>query len=233
VEVENRFYNDKLTAEIVHIPEDRTGNILKRPPLRNFEIPYLANSSAAATHKLLPADLWVTIRENQVILFSKKHKKEIIPFLSNAHNYITHALPCYQFLAELHQEYFETIANFSWGNLLSHYTYFPRVYYQEVLLSKETWIIRETELEKKKVLSVKDIKNFAKDMNLPQYINWVNGDNTLVLDLENTYCQQIFLDVVKKYKKVTFEEFLFENQSAVTDSLNDNYANQIILSYKI
>jgi len=38
---EKDLQSDSVTAEIVHLPESRIGNIVFRPTIRNYEIPYL------------------------------------------------------------------------------------------------------------------------------------------------------------------------------------------------
>ncbi len=90
---ENNYHSDKILAEMVHIPESRTGNILRRPVLREFEIPYLSNSGVPAEYQIGVNDLMVSIKNNSIVLRSKKHNKEIIPCLSNAHNYSNKSLP--------------------------------------------------------------------------------------------------------------------------------------------
>jgi hypothetical protein len=143
---EAAYHSDKILAEIVHIPESRTGNILRRPVLRAFEIAYLANSTVTQDYTIDLNDLMISIRNNKIILRSKKHSKEVIPCLSNAHNYASKSLPIYHFLCDLQSQGVKPIYSFSWGILETHYDFFPRVDYNGVLLSKSKWMISKTEI---------------------------------------------------------------------------------------
>ncbi|MEO8234717.1 MAG: lantibiotic dehydratase family protein [Flavobacterium sp.] len=231
---EEEYHKDKITAEIVHIPESRTGNILKRPVLRPYEIPYLSNTSVNADFKIEISDLTITIINDRIVLKSKKHNKEVVPFLSNAHNYSVNSLPIYHFLCDLQYQDIKPIHNFSWGVLESHYDFFPRIYYQEVIISKAKWFITQKEIQSFLGLKENLFQNFIiwkKDRNIPRFVNWVDYDNTLLLDLDQEICVKLFFRSIKNFNKVILEEFLFADKSIVTNELGENFANQFIVSF--
>jgi hypothetical protein len=235
IEKETAQHSDKILAEIVHIPESRTGNILRRPILRAYEIAYLSNSGVHQDYTIDLNDLMVSVKNNKIILRSKKHNKEVVPCLSNAHNYANKSLPIYHFLCDLQSQDLKPVYGFNWGVLESHHDFFPRVDYKGVILSKAKWIVSKNEIENfSKEINSQLFEVFTAwrlDRNIPRFVNWANYDNTLLLDFEKEVCVQLFLKSVQNFSKITLEEFLFTEGSIVKNSDRDYYANQFILSF--
>lgn len=235
IQKENNFYDDMILAEIVHIPEARIGNIIKRPILREYEIPYLANAGVDKQFQISIEDLMVSVKNNTIILRSKKHNKRVLPCLSNAHNYGKNALPIYHFLCDLQLQEMKPFYSFGWGNLESHYTYFPRVTYKDVILSKEKWIFKKEDLAHFYTFG----KEFSKETfikwkisnNIPSLVNWVHYDNTLLLDFDKEISIQLFLKSVKSFDTIVLEEFIFNDNLLVKNTIGEGYTNQVILSF--
>ncbi|HEX7830107.1 MAG TPA: lantibiotic dehydratase family protein, partial [Thermoanaerobaculia bacterium] len=75
---------DAIFAEIVHLPAGRMGNILARPVLRQYEIPFLGSSGAPADRQIPVSDLMVTVIADRIRLRSLTHDREVIPRLTTA-----------------------------------------------------------------------------------------------------------------------------------------------------
>ncbi len=74
--------------------------------------------------------------------------------------------------------------------------------------------------------------NFGKQKkNIAQFVSIVNGDNTLLLDLEQEICFQLLKKAIKNKTKILLEEFLFSQKSVVKDDIKSDYVNQFIVSF--
>ncbi|MFT5890492.1 MAG: hypothetical protein ACI9Y7_000584 [Dokdonia sp.] len=236
VAVEERCSPNQMLAEIVHLPESRVGNILMRPALRGYEIPYLAKSVLDTEAQLPIDDLMVSVKRDKVILRSKKYNKEVIPHLSNAHNYSSGALPIYQFLANLQSQNKRGGIGFHWGPYEEDFPFLPRVVYKGVVLASKTWNILKSDIE---ILqnSQKDmgkfqehLELFIKEKQLPQFVLLKDSDNELLINLQNTTSVQMLLSTIKKRGRFILKEFLHSDQSVVSDE-SASYTNQVILSF--
>ena len=78
VKKETLLNSDSILAEIVHIPESRTGNILRRPHLRAYEIPCLGFSSLPLENQISLDDILVSIEYGKIILTQVATGKQIL-----------------------------------------------------------------------------------------------------------------------------------------------------------
>jgi hypothetical protein len=143
-----------ILAEICHLPESRTGNVLLRSSLRKYEIPYLAKANVDKEFQIMPSDLLISIKNNRIVLRSKSLNKIIVPRNTTAHNFANNSLPVYHFLCDLQTQNLQGGLYFSWGPLENEFDYFPRVTYKNLIFSLETWIINKKDLLN--ILKIKD-----------------------------------------------------------------------------
>lgn len=218
--------NIEILAEIIHLPEARIGNIIRRPSLREYEIPYLAASVLQKENQILVDDLYISLNNNRIILRSKKLNKEVKPYLTNAHNYHHNALPIYHFLCDLQSQNTRTGLYFNWGGLSQIYKFLPRIEYKNIILSKAQWNITDKEIalleplleNKNEFLSQMEI--WRSKRQIPQWIQWVKSDNTLPMNLENYDMTKLFIQTIKSEKSITIEEFLYNE--------NDDFKREFI-----
>lgn len=223
---EEAFYKNYTLAEIIHLPEARIGNIVRRPTLREYEIPFLAQSVLSADHQISVEDLFISVKNNRIVLRSRKLNKEVKPYLTNAHNYSNNTLPVYHFLCDLQSQDIRSGLYFNWGGLEHIYKFLPRVEYNNIVLSKAQWKITEKDLAflSEKHLSndkiISKLKDWRLKRKIPQWIQLVKSDNTLSVNLENDDMSTVFLQTVKKEKTVVIEEFLYNG--------NDDFKREFI-----
>jgi len=237
IAVETKMNPDKILAEIVHLPESRVGNILMRPAFRKHEIPYLAKSIVSDEDQLQLDDLLISASSHgKIKLRSKKFNKEIVPHLTNAHNYSSNALPIYQFLANMQTQNQRGGIGFNWGPFEEQYEFLPRVAYKDVIFSNATWNITISQIQslldhlKDDGKFNKVLQKFVMDTKLPQFVLLVDGDNELLINTANRTSMKMLLNTVKKRSKFTLKEYLHSENSVVKKG-EEMYTNQIVMSF--
>lgn len=234
---EKEINQHTILAEIVHLPESRTGNILSRPKFREYEIPYLAKSSVTEENQISLDDIYVSVKQGRrIVLRSKRLNKEIIPRLSNAHNFSANALPVYQFLCELQTQDLRSGVGFNWGALSNEYKYLPRVRYKNIILSEATWNFKKEDIKsmiesKSDDTLLQETKKWKNKFNLPDYVLLADGDNELLIHLNNLLCINTLLSLVKKRSGFKIKEFLFDGSKVLVKKGSDSFTNQVVFSF--
>lgn len=225
---------DVVFAEVVHMPEDRPGNVIARPHLRQYEIVFLADSSIDSRYQIAIDDLYVWIEDGQVKLWSKKLQKQVIPRLSSAHNYSARSLSIYKFLCML-QRQFSEVPYFSLPASQSQTKFVPRIMLDNIVLSEKTWRIPRNELAKVLVddkMDQKILTNLQEKYQLDSYVSFSVSDNVLQLDLRNPIMLDILLSETKSYQHIELKEVLINQyRSPVVNSDGDSFANEIIVPF--
>jgi lantibiotic biosynthesis protein len=237
IEYESHTGGERLFSEIVHLPESRVGNILSRPILREFEIPYLAKSDLPQEQQIKIDDLYISVRNKRVVLRSRRLDKEIEPRLSTAHNFQTNSLPVYNFLCDLQCQGKLPGLFLSFHPMKEHLSFLPRIRYKNVIFSPRTWFFGKTDLKLLSDASPGELfrlfGEFRARFRLPQFVAIVQFDNQLILNLEDRNCILLFVDETKDHEKVTvFESFPPDSHAIVSDVAGNKFANQFIFSLK-
>jgi len=232
-EREQELNPNAIIAEIVHLPENRTGNILLRPVFRTYEIPFLARSGVSNEHQIRLNDLYISVRNDKILLRSKRLNKEVLPRLSTAHNFSFDAQPIYRFLCDLQTQNIRGGLYFSWGELINEYPFLPRVEYKNVILSYATWNLRKDDyghlLKLFGEVLIKELRRFRNKLKIPQNVSLVDGDNELLVDFENELSTRMLFQTIKGRSSITIQEFLFDQKTTpVKDIEGNGYTNEFI-----
>lgn len=231
VQFEHNTNTEVIFAEIVHLPEERTGNILMRPQFRQHEIPYICQSSVQQENQIKLDDLMVSVKNNRVFLRSRKHNKFVIPRLTNAHNY-HNGLGIYRFLCDLQYEYGSLNAFWHWANFKEQ-VFLPRVCYKNIILSSATWNIPTNDFVAHKKLSASEFCTIIKaTFRLPKTVVLGDFDNELVLDLDNIYCQEILKSEFFKKTIVKLSEHHFDSSNCFVKHQDKAFSHEIIIPFK-
>ncbi len=224
---------DCIYAEISHLPESRIGNILMRPVLRRYEIPYLCRSSLKEEFQIPVSDLLVGIEDNKVRVRSKRLNKEVVPRLTTAHNFSMTSLPVYQFLCDLQYQQIRSVG-WHWG-VLDSQPFLPRISYGKFIISKARWIITKEELQvvdqKNDTTITEQFEAFAKTKNIPEYVLLSQGDNELLLHLKNIFCLKLLYAEISKSGSAVLSESLDSPKNCFVKSTDGTHAAEFIFAF--
>ena len=229
---EHREHPEALYAEIAHLPQPRLGNILLRPVLREYEIPYVGLSGADKDHQLPVDDLLVSIRNNEVVLRSRKLDQRVLPRLTTAHNFSDKSLPVYKFLCDLQTQGLAMANVWDWGNL-SLLNHLPRVSYKNLIIHKALWKIGQRDLADMQSAEADYpawFRVFRDRLRLPSRVVYKEWDNELLIDFDRPEGIALFLHYIRRHKSISLEEFLFTEDNCVVRDVNGApYTNELII----
>jgi thiopeptide-type bacteriocin biosynthesis protein len=207
---------DAIFAEIVHLPQGRLGNVLCRPVLRRFEIPYLARSGAPEERQIPLSDLRVSVPDKmgeRIQLRSARLGKEVLVRLTSAHNYLGADLPIYRFFCALQAQGTCGGLAWSWGPLEGA-PWLPRVTRGKLVLSLARWHVASDEidplLKSSGAARYREAQRLRERRRLPRWVSVSEADHVLPLDLDSAVAVDVLLQLSKNRKELRLTEIFFE-----------------------
>ena len=234
--IEQNLNSNSILAEIVHLPGDRVGNVMKRAAIRDYEIPYLSRSEKASKFQIPVNDLYLSIRHGkELVLRSKRLNKEIKPRMGNAHSWNRSSLPVYKFLCDLQLWGKRNSLTIDYGPLALGRRFLPRIEYRNMILKPASWTFMKSEFDIFKTQNsprelLRISKAFCKENRLPGRLFLKSGDNELYIDFSSIPSIEMLLNSIKKLEKVSFVEFFFDGKNQVKGP-DGYYANQFVLAF--
>lgn len=223
---------DAVFAEIVHLPERRTGNVILRPLLREYEIPFLGESGAPADRQIPVTDLLVSVRGGEICLRSERLGRRVIPRMTTAHNYVAFGLAPYRFLCALQEQSVADGLLWDWG-VLGSAPFLPRVRSGRVVLSLARWTVGRDELvglaNMKGARRFSAISEWRKSRRVPRFVHVADPGSELLFDLDSVLGVEAFVHLVKERHGVELTEMLPGPKDLCAFGPEGRYVHEILI----
>jgi thiopeptide-type bacteriocin biosynthesis protein len=190
---------DAVFAEVVHLAEGRLGNVLARPVLRPYEIPYLGSAGVPAERQIPATDLRVSVQGDRIVLRSARLGRRVIPRLTSAHNFeMSQGL--YSFLGALQSQGTAGGLAWDWGPLRDA-PFLPRVVSGRLVLARASWQVGEGECkplaQAQGAARFRRVQSWRRARGLPRWLALTDADNELPIDLDNALAVDTLVELVK------------------------------------
>jgi len=136
---EQDINSDLLFFDIAYHGDRQVDNVNRRKSIYPYELPILTWTDHPQV--LNVNDLYVTVRNNQVMLFSRTYNKRVIPRLGSSYNYTRSSLTLFRFLADLQKQHLQTNFTINIQEMVPGLDYYPRLSYKNITLNLKKWLI--------------------------------------------------------------------------------------------
>ncbi|MBV8200614.1 MAG: lantibiotic dehydratase [Acidobacteria bacterium] len=231
---EEALHPAAVFAEIVHLPQGRIGNILSRPVLRDYEIPFLGRSGSPDENQIPVTDLLVSVLGDRIVLRSRRLGREVIPRLTSAHNFSMRSLGIYRFLCTLQSQEMLGGVGFSWGPLDSA-PFVPRLTHGRLVLTRAGWWMTGEEIKKlaKAVGTARyaAVQEWRHRRRLPRLVTLADGDNELLVDLDNALSIDAFLDVIEERDRARLQEMFPGPEALIARGPEGRFVHELVVPF--
>lgn len=230
VQIEEQANPDILFFDIGYQAEKQFDNVNRRSKIYAHELPILTWSCDESPISF--NDVLVGVRNSEVLLWSKKYQKRMVPRVPSAYNYSRSNLPVFRFLCDLQHQRLKSDISFDIRGLFPNLTHYPRVFYKDIIVSPAMWLV-PAGLIKTDQGNQTNLINWLRQENICFTFKAGHADQTLRFDPDVTQDMYAFWYYCRQHRQqdIFISEALIGSQDGLPDSNGKKYASQYIASY--
>lgn len=221
---------EAIFAEISHVPEGRGGNVVYRPKLRAHHVPYLGGGNGQQDGCIPASDLRVRLVQGSFVLRSERLNRRVVVRLTTAQNHRNSSLAVYRFLCAVQADGLNQ-AQFHWGSF-QNAPFLPRVRVGRVILSPATWLLTPERL-RGLAQAGSSVERFERaqllraELRLPRHIYLSDGDQNLLIDLDNILCVNVLAADAKRGRGLCLTEAFDPGATGFVRGSDGAYAHEL------
>ncbi|WP_313491967.1 MULTISPECIES: lantibiotic dehydratase [Sphingobacterium] len=228
VKIEEEANPEIVFFDIAYHAELDVDNINRRPQLYQQELNII--SYPGVEEPLTLDDLYITVSGNSIVLRSERLGKRVVPRMASAYNYRRSQLPVFRFLYDLAFYGVWPELTFDIKQLLPGLTYYPKVIYNNIILSLPRLVIKKEDFNElpEEVINAK-VKKLLKEYQFGKLVKVLKGEEYAVYDLSHVEEMKLFIAEIKHQETITIEEMQIPRNALVKDENNHPFINQVIV----
>lgn len=218
---EERLRPEVAYAELAYVPPyGRAANVAVRPSVRAYEIPVNTAPSVAEDRTIRLDDILVGATNHRFYLWSKRLDREIV--VAQHHMLNPSLAPnVARFLIEVSLDGDVLPTGFYWGALESS-PFLPRVTRGKLVLRGAQWRIPQQERD--------DLLGWFAQWQVPRYVLLADGDNRLLLDLDNPRCvEEVRAELRANPEAVLHEMLPGPDHTWLSDAEGRRYIEELVV----
>lgn len=233
-QAEEQANPEVVFAEIAHVGDAHTANIDRRMSIRSYEIPVLVQSTLPEERQIHLSELWVQVKGGEVVLWSERLQKVVVPRLGSAFNFVRDDLAVFRFLCDLQYQGVQSNFSLDLSRFFPKLSYYPRVEYNAAIMQLASWQLEKGQLERifqvRKEQQQEQLLALAGALRWPRYLALTQHDHQLVFDLEAEKDRLLLLENLKGKTEAVLREFPFAGEEAptVVDGAGRPYVHQFV-----
>ncbi|MEB0261813.1 lantibiotic dehydratase [Mucilaginibacter sp. 10I4] len=221
-----------IFADIGQLSDTHADNISRRKHSYEYEIPINSVSTLPFDHQIPPADLWISVNGDELVLESNSLQKVIIPRLSSAYNYSRNQLALFRILCDLQYQGLQGNYSFDLEQFFPGMPQYPRVVFKKTILCPAIWHLSEQDLKEFKLATTNEVGhkfNLIKEkLKLPSVIALSKFDQQLVFNTDKEEEVLFLVDCLKSMDQAILQEYFLPAQPTATTNDGKPLVSQFI-----